>query len=479
MVKISSREPQCVHSHTRSRQTRTVGVFCHFEFMTSHQSLANSLASAFLVGNFNADEFIDRGAKLLGKKYRWLRPLARSVIEKFPAHVPPRAISVVEFILADAGFQRACDNHDLDIIQGVVDIPKMSSAGPDNDWDVPAIRSPGELAQWLGVTLGELDWFANLHDAETHRTSKRLQHYNYRILKKDSNSVRLIEAPKSQLKEFQQLILSEILNQIPPHEAAHGFRRGRSIRTFVAPHIDRGVVLKMDLEDFFPSIEQARIQAMFRTAGYPERVADYFAGFCTNRTPYDVWPGEFDGRHCSMLNRYRRLYGSPHLPQGAPTSPSIANLVAYRMDCRLQALSKSANANYTRYADDLAFSGDKQFARVARRFLIHVAAIVLEEGFDVNHHKTRIMRAGSRQKLAGIIVNEKPNVQREEFDQLKAILTNCIRNGRDSQNRSNHDHFREHLEGRLSFFESINPKKAKKLRRLFEQIVWSLASEAE
>jgi hypothetical protein len=100
-------------------------------------------------------------------------------------------------------------------------------------------------------------------------------------LGKDGGSIRLIEAPKDQLKATQRKILSGLLNAIPVHEAAHGFRKGRSIRTFAGVHAGRRVVLKMDLSDFFPSIDRSRVQALFRTAGYPEAVADLLGGLCT------------------------------------------------------------------------------------------------------------------------------------------------------------------------------------------------------
>jgi hypothetical protein len=164
------------------------------------------------------------------------------------------------------------------------------------------------------------------------------------------------------------------------------------------------------------------------------------------------------------------LYARPHLPQGAPTSPALANLCTYRLDCRLAGLAKAAGAKYTRYADDLAFSGSDAFEAGVKRFATHVAAILQEEGFEAHHRKTRIMRQGIRQRLAGIVANHHPNIIRKDFDRLKAILTNCVRSGPEMQNRNAHSDFRSHLEGRISFVEMINPKKGKRLRKIFEQI---------
>ena len=127
---------------------------------------------------------------------------------------------------------------------------------------------------------------------------------------------------------------------------------------------------------------------------------------------------------------------------------------------------------YTRYADDLAFSGNQEFARRAETFSIHAAAIAMEEGFSVCHRKTRIMRQGVRQHLAGLVTNQRVNVIRADFDRLKATLTNCVRFGPEAQNRRHHPDFRSHLEGRVSFVEMIHPEKGARLRRIFEQIEW-------
>jgi hypothetical protein len=168
----------------------------------------------------------------------------------------------------------------------------------------------------------------------------------------------------------------------------------------------------------------------------------------------------------------RVLYSRPHLPQGAPTSPALANLCAYRVDCRSSGLAQAPGAVYTRYADDLVFSGDEAFERCVERFAIHAAAILLEEGFAVHHRKTRVMRRDIRQYLAGLITNVRINVVREDFDRLKAILTNCVRHGAESQNRERRASFRLHLAGRVGFVEMRNPAKGERLRKIFERIQW-------
>jgi hypothetical protein len=162
----------------------------------------------------------------------------------------------------------------------------------------------------------------------------------------------------------------------------------------------------------------------------------------------------------------------PHLPQGAPTSPALANLCAFRLDCRLHGLAQSLETTYSRYADDLAFSGGERLERSARRFQVAVAAIAAEEGFELHLHKSRFMRRGVCQQLAGVVVNEHPNVRRRTFDLLKALLTNCARRGPHDQNRDGHADFRAYLLGRIGHVAMVHPARGAKLRALFDRIEW-------
>src|SRR5207247_1749024 len=205
--------------------------------------------------------------------------------------------------------------------------------------------------------------------------------------------------------------------------------------------------------------------ALFRTAGYPRPIARLLTGLCTNVVPDEALPESAD-------TRLRSLVRVPHLPQGAPTSPALANLCAFRLDSRLAALAEVAGATYTRYADDLAFSGGGSLERSPVRFFRQVCRIAAEEGFIVRAAKTRIMRAGVRQQLAGVVVNVRPNMRRDEFDLLKAVLTNCVRHGPATQNRAGVPDFRAHLLGRIAFIAMLNPPRGRKLRAIFERIGW-------
>lgn len=222
---------------------------------------------------------------------------------------------------------------------------------------------------------------------------------------------------------------------------------------------------------------------MFRAAGYPDDVAWALTLLCTNVAPpaganvvldrYASHDDVRDLRHAEMLARAR------HLPQGAPTSPALANLCAYGMDVRLGSLATELDLAYTRYADDLVFSGDVELARRAQRLEAFVAAIVREEGFAVNHRKTRVMRTGVRQLVTGVVVNARINVARDAYDRLKATLHNCVRRGPASEDREHHADFRAHLAGRIAHVTSLNPARGEKLTRIFERIDWASAARPD
>jgi hypothetical protein len=389
----------------------------------------------------SAEEVAAQAAATLGWPWRWLGPMARRFVKAQAGVVRFRHRDAVRFLLGEPGFQRHWRR--MSVAEWLHEPPRMQPVPAAAGWDVPAIETADDLAAWLGVSTSDLAWFANLKGLGF----GPLDHYHCHVAVK-----RIIEAPKPRLKALQRRILAGILEKIPAHPAAHGFVKGRSIVSFVTPHTGRRAILKMDLTDFFPSIPAVRVQALFRTMGYPETVADLLGGICTN----------------SIRGAKDDLYRRPHLPQGAPSSPAIANLCLYRLDCRLAGLARALGLEYTRYADDLAVSGDFDFDKLS----IHIAVIAQEEGFRVHHRKTRVMRQGVRQRLAGLTANEKPNVIRADFDLLKAILTNCVRFGPASQNREGHPAFRAHLEGRLGFVESINAAKGSRLRRIWERIVW-------
>ena len=332
-------------------------------------------------------------------------------------------------------------------------------------------RNRRELAHALDVDTGELAWFADL-GGWLRRAAPPLSHYRHRWVRTRSGGVRLIEQPKPRLAELQRRVTRHVLNALPVHDAAHGFRAGRSALTFAEPHAGRATVVRVDVEGFFASLRAKRLMRLMRAAGYPEAVAAHLVGLLTTAAPVDVLsapPGvgmsEVDAR-----SRLVRRLAQAHVPQGAPSSPAVANAAAYRLDRRLTAYADTLGARYTRYADDLAFSGDTDLPVDA--LLRGVNAIVRAEGFRVRQGKTRIQRAHQRQRLAGLVVNERAVAPRADYDALRALLHNCARTGPDVQNRGVRPDFRAYLLGRIGWVSANHPKRAQTLQALFEQIRW-------
>lgn len=329
---------------------------------------------------------------------------------------------------------------------------------------LPVFRTPEQLADWLGVPLKKVAWLVHRFSAGR-PASVEQAHYHFRWLKKKSGGWRLIESPKQTLKQAQVKILREILDRVPTHSAAHGFVQGRSILTNAKPHVGHATLVKLDLSNFYATVGFSRVVAIFRALGYSREAAIWLGLLTTSAIPGNM---AFPARDPYAFEPYLRR----HLPQGAPTSPALANLSAYRLDLRLAGLSKSYGATYTRYADDLAISGPKELAGGLRVLIPLVQQIIRCERFRANTAKRRVLRAHQRQTIAGVVVNAKPNVARDHFDRLKATLTNCVRLGPSTQNREQVADFTSHLRGRIAHVQQLNRVRGEKLMVLFNHIDW-------
>ena len=426
-----------------------------------------------MAGPATASGYEERIRVALGRTHNWIRPFVQRLFRQFGSRLGhPQRQALVEFIRSDAGYVVAWDASIQPRIRRYsLASPAMAPrAGALAACALPALPTPGDLAEWLGVSVGRLDWYADRRGMN--RVAEgNLCHYRYKWIPKRHGGHRLVESPKPGLCEIQRKILHEILDPVSVHGAAHGFRRDHSCLTYVGPHIGRQVVMRMDLRDFFGSIPAQRVNALFRKLGYPEATAAALTGLCTNRVSNAAINAH---SHSSGAPRIawleRRNLVAPHLPQGAPTSPALANLCALHLDFRLAGLAGSLDGNYTRYADDIALSGGESLRRSTGRIGNLVAAIALEEGFEVNHRKTRIMQSSDRQILTGIVINDRTNLRRAEYDRLKATLYNCVRFGIDSQNRDGHRDYRAHLRGRVNYVRQLNPSRGEKLERLLQQL---------
>lgn len=447
---------------------------------------AEALAGAFLAAPAWQPAAMGRTAKrTVADRRRWPVDLAEIVVRAYPDRPSDAPRDLARFIAACEPFRRAWNDPDRPLRV------RVWTAAPTTmgrrRWPVPAIDDLAALADWLGVTPGRLAWFADRRSMERTATDPRLIHHHRRWIRKAGGGLRLLEAPKRELKDLQRQVLHHILDRIPPHPAAHGFAPGRSALTAAAPHAGRDVVLRFDLESFFTSVGPGRVHGIFRTAGYPEPVAHTLAALCTTVTPPRllrqappaVADGAADDAHTAddadgaIVRRRRMLQhlATPHLAQGAPTSPALANLSAHRLDRRMAGLAARLDATYTRYADDLVLSGGRHLRRVDRIERI-VVDIARDEGFRLHRGKSRAATQGQRQTVLGLVVNDRPNVPRREYDHLRAVLHDAARSGPGAANRAGHTDFRAHLLGRISRVAETNPARGAKLERAFAAIDW-------
>ena len=270
---------------------------------------------------------------------------------------------------------------------------------------------------------------------------------------KAKGGTRRIAAPRAPLRKVQRIILDQILAKVPLHDACHGFVPKRSTVTNAEPHQRAALVVKLDLKDFFPTVHYRRVKGLFVYLGYKDEVAATLAGLTTYRPKLPngapVWPGM--------------------LPQGAPTSPALANLACRRLDHRLSRLAEKYGAAYTRYADDLTFSWKTLPEIRLGRFLWWVDGICQQEGFTERADKRRILRTKHQQRVTGVVVNAGVHVPRADRRRFRAILHNCRKHGLASQARGRDD-FEAYLAGYAAYVHMVEPALGTKLLAEVEQL---------
>lgn len=305
---------------------------------------------------------------------------------------------------------------------------------------LPVWKSEQDIAQALGLTANGLRFFA------IHRERERQPHYVTFSLPKRQGGKRLIMAPKRRLKSIQRKLLALLVEKLPVSEHAHGYRRGRGIRTGAEPHVGKRFLLRLDLTDFFPTITFARVRGLLIAVGYGYPVATTLAVLMTEAQRQPV---EVDG------NVFYVPVGQRHCVQGAPTSPGLCNAIVLRLDRRLAGLARSRGLNYTRYADDLTFSGDIDRG-AAQKFRGAAARIVAQEGFVVNAGKTRLMGRGGRQTVTGVVVNQVLGLSKQERRRLRAAAHQFRNQGVEAVGTPR----RAWLDGKLAYLRMLNPRQA-------------------
>lgn len=252
--------------------------------------------------------------------------------------------------------------------------------------------------------------------------------YYHRIeMEKKSGGTRLIESPTKELKAIQRWILRHILDKLTPSIYAKGFIKGKNLLDNVKPHQGHQYILNLDLEEFFNNVKSSHVYTLFKNIGYNNEVAFILTTICTK---------------------------GGYLPQGAPTSPALSNLVCIRLDHRISTYCKKQALTYTRYADDLCVSGNKALVLQKASFLIK--EIIQDEGFSINKKKEKLLGPKVRREVTGLTVTPKITINKQMYCLYRKRIFDLARN----EEIKNSD---EIIKGIISFVKSIDKNKGAKL----------------
>ncbi|MBN1912570.1 MAG: RNA-directed DNA polymerase [Pirellulales bacterium] len=315
-------------------------------------------------------------------------------------------------------------------------------------YGLPLWQTEADLAEALGISVGMLRHYS------LHRIRETTPHYVTFAIPKRSGGERLIHAPKRRLKAIQRRLHELLVSRLPVSAAAHGFRSGRSVATNAHPHINKAVLIKLDLKDCFPSIHFGRVRGLLVALGYGYQVATVLAVLMTEPPRQPV---EIDGKLVYVP------VGPRSCVQGAPTSPGLCNAVLLRLDRRLAGLARKYGFAYTRYADDLTFSGDDT-AKI--KLMITLSSkIVREEGFSLNRQKTRVLRRSRRQTVAGVVVNSTVGLSRRDRRRLRAEIHQLSQAAKPPDS-----HRVQRLAGKLAYLHMLNADQAAPLLVQFARL---------
>ena len=303
------------------------------------------------------------------------------------------------------------------------------------DNNVPAVFDFKHLSLLLGLDTAEVAFYLFADEG---------MYYQDIYIPKKAGGFRRIDIPSERLKEIQKWILDKVLINMEVHECSYGFRKNRSIYDNAKLHVGKECVLNMDLKDFFPSISREDVFNIFYKMGYNKKVSYYFSKLLTK-----------EGR----------------LPQGSPASPMISNIVAMHLDKRLSAIAKRYEAVYSRYADDITFSGKRNI----KNMIPIVTKIIEEEGFHVNDKKTRFAYDYQRQEVTGLIVNKKVSIPKSYMKEFNKEIFFCKKYGVSSHLMKTNNHksfYKEHLYGKAYFVNMIDRQLGKAILQELDSIMW-------
>lgn len=357
---------------------------------------------------------------------------------KLPSHWQRRAVTDPGIWLVDIRHTRRYSSPSM--LTRALHVRELAS-DPEQlqRYGLPVWYTEQDLAAALDLSLGELWHYASYREYET------TPHYYTFTVPKRSGGERTIIAPKTHLKAIQHKLNKLLISQLPVSDHAHGFRRNRSIRSNAEPHIKQDIILGMDIKDFFPSVHIGRVRGYFIAMGYSFPVATTLALLMTEAEREVI---EQAGR------KVYRATSSRYCVQGAPTSPGFCNALLFKLDRRLAGVAQKWGFAYTRYADDVTFSGAD--SQAINGLSAQTTRIIRAEGFKVNAHKTRIMRQGQRQQVAGVIVNQDLGLSRQVRRQLRAGLHRQAQGLLDAKEQ-------QKLKGQLAYLKMLNPEQYQQL----------------
>src|SRR5688572_1476395 len=320
---------------------------------------------------------------------------------------------------------------------------------------LPVFDDVVDLAKATGVTIGQLRFLTY------HRKIATTSHYVRFSVPKKSGGRRIISAPMPRLKALQYWVLENILNKVPVHDAANGFVPQRNILSNAANHLAKDVVLNIDLKDFFPTIIFERVKGLFARLGYSEKIATILALICTEP---DREEAVLDGKKYFIATNKRAL------PQGAPTSPAITNIICYKMDRRFKGMADKLQFSYTRYADDLSFSanGNAQVKKV-QQLLWRIKRIIADEGFIIHPKKVKVMRKGARQEVTGIVVNKQAGINRKTLHRFRALIQQIAKHGLENKKWKGGNIVSGML-GYANFVAQVKPNQGNKFKTQLKEI---------
>jgi len=312
---------------------------------------------------------------------------------------------------------------------------------------LPALSSFADIAEALEVTPEILQWLTYERGADT------IDHYTRFAIPKRGGGRRLISTPKPVMRAAQQWVRTNVLVPLPVSDHAAAFRPGKSIADNARLHSGKACVIRLDLRDFFGTVTFHRILGFFESLGYNPGVATVLTLICTDAPRSRV---TLDGR------THMVIVGERSLPQGACTSPDLANLITRGLDARIGGLARKFGFTYSRYADDLVLSTEREEV-FAAGVVSAVSRVCREEGFQVNHRKTRIMRVPNRQLVTGLLVNDGVRLTRPDLRRVRAFLHRCETRGVDAVSAEIGKDARAVAHGYFAYIFMITPGVAMKL----------------